>query len=244
MNLQSRVASLGQGGYYHVSFDGKNATGNLFVPATGWWQNWTTQVSPAFILEPGKHIMQVTFDGNGPSGGMGNFNWFAIQPVTLGTASPGSPAMVPGLIQAEDFDAGGKGIAYWNGATSNGGGANYRPGETVYIENCSDAGGGYDVGQTNPGDWLNYTVNIASSGSYTLRVRVATAVGGGVFHLAVDGHRVTPWVSAPETEGWQTWQTLEVPAVKLPQGLHTLQLVMDSGGYYNTVGNFNWFSLQ
>lgn len=244
MNLQSRVASLGQGGYYHVSFDGKSATGNLFVPATGWWQNWTTQVSPAFMLEPGKHIMQLTFDGNGPSGGMGNFNWFAIQPVTLGTASPGSPAMVPGLIQAEDFDAGGKGIAYWNGATSNGGGANYRPGETVYIENCSDAGGGYDVGQTNPGDWLNYTVNIASSGSYTLRVRVATAVGGGVFHLAVDGHRVTPLVSVPETEGWQTWQTLEVPAVKLPQGLHTLQLVMDSGGYYNTVGNFNWFSLQ
>ena len=91
---------------------------------------------------------------------------------------------------------------------------------------------------------LNYTVTIASSGSYTLRVRVATAVGGGVFHLAVDGHRVTPLVSVPETEGWQTWQTLEVPAVKLPQGLHTLQLVMDSGGYYNTVGNFNWFSLQ
>jgi len=244
VNLQARVASLGQGGYYHVSFDGKNATGNLFVPATGWWQNWTTQVSPAFHLEPGRHMMQLTFDGNGPIGGMGNFNWFAIQPVTAGTAYPASPAAIPGTIQAEDFDAGGKGVAYWNGAASNGGGANYRPGETVYIEDCSDAGGGFDVGQTNPGDWLDYTVNIASAGTYTLRVRVATAVGGGVFHLAVDGRSVTPLISVPETEGWQTWQTLEVLDVQLPRGVHTLQLVMDSGGYYNTVGNFNWFSIQ
>ena len=244
MNLQARVASLGQGGYYHVSFDGKNATDNLFVPATGWWQNWTTQVSPAFLLQPGQHIMQVTFDGNGPTGGMGNFNWFAIQPVTASVPSSGSAAQIPGTIQAEDFDNGGKGIAYWNGAGSNGGGANYRPGETVYIETCSDTGGGYDVGSTTPGDWLNYTVNIVSAHLYTFSVRVATAVGGGVFHLAVDGHPVTPPISVPETEGWQTWQTLQVPNVELPAGTHTLQLVMDSGGYYNTIGNFNWFSLQ
>jgi hypothetical protein len=100
------------------------------------------------------------------------------------------------------------------------------------------------VGQTNPGDWLNYTVNIASAGTYTLHVRVATDVGGGVFHLAVDGQRVTPPISVPQTNGWETWQTLDIPNVHLPQGPHTLQLVMDSGGYYNTVSNFNWFSLD
>jgi len=30
----------------------------------------------------------------------------------------------------------------------------------------------------------------------------------------------------------------------LPEGLHTLQLVMDTGGFYNTIGNFDSFSLQ
>jgi hypothetical protein len=30
----------------------------------------------------------------------------------------------------------------------------------------------------------------------------------------------------------------------LPGGIHTLQMVMDTGGYYNTVSNFNWFSLD
>ncbi len=243
-NLQARVASLGQGGYYHVSFDGQDATGNLFVPVTNAFQTYTTMVSPTFTLQPGKHIMQVTFDGNGPTGGMGNFNWFAVQPVTTGTAYSASAAAIPGQIEAENFDAGGKSLAYWNGATSNGGGANYRPGETVYIESCSDTNGGYDVGNTSPGDWLNYTVNIARAGSYTFQARVATDVGGGVFHLAVDGHRVTPPISVPQTNGWETWQTLSVPNVQLPAGQHTLQLVMDTGGFYNTVGNFNWFSLQ
>ena len=245
MNLQARVASLGQGGYYHVSFDGGDVTGTMFVPPTGWWQNWTTQVSPQFQLTPGQHIMQVTFDGNGPTGGMGNFNWFSVQPVTgAGTAFGTAPAAVPGVIQAENFDSGGKNVAYFNGAASNGGGANYRPGETVYIESSSDTGGGYDVGQTQPGDWLNYTVDIQRAGSYAFSARVATDVGGGVFHLAVDGQRVTPPISVPQTNGWQTWQTLQVPDVALPSGVHTLQLVMDSGGFYNTVGNFNWISLK
>lgn len=243
-NLGARVANYGTGGYFHVSFDGQNATGTLLVPNTGWWENFVTLVSPAFRLEPGKHTMQVTLDSNGPSGGMGNFNWFAVEPIPVGTPFPAAAPTIPGTIQVENFDAGGKGVGYWTGATSNSGGAIYRPGEAISIETCSDAGGGYDVGNLNPGDWLNYTVDIAAARKYTLNARVAIAVGGGVFHLAVDGRRVTPPISVPETGGWQTWQTLTVPNVDLPAGTHTLQLVIDSGGFYNTVGNLNWISLQ
>lgn len=243
-NLQSRVASLGPGGYWHLEFDGRNMTGNQFTPATYGWQTWTTMVSPSFTLAAGRHVMRVVFDGNGPTGGMGNFNWFSLQPPTASTGFPSGPATIPGQIQMENFDGGGKGAAYWNGNTQNNGGANYRPGETVYIENCSDTGGGYDVGSTNPGDWLNYAVDIEHAGLYTLSVRVATQVAGGVFHLAVDGQNVSGPISVPQTNGWQTWQTLTVPGIRLPAGMHTLQMVMDTGGYYNTIGNFNWFSLE
>jgi Carbohydrate binding module (family 6) len=242
--FQTRVASNGQGGYYHVSFDGRNVTGTMFTPSTGAWQTFTTMVSPAFYLDPGNHVMQVTFDGNGPSGGMGNFNWYSVQPFQASTQFSGASGAIPGTIEAENFDSGGKGLAYWNGATKNGGGANYRPGETVDIEACTDTNGGYDVGQTNPGDWLNYSVTIASPGTYTLHTRVATDVGGGVFHLTVDGQNVSGPISVPQTNGWQTWQTIDTPGIQLPQGKHTLQLVMETGGYYNTVANFNWFSLS
>jgi O-glycosyl hydrolase len=243
-NLQARVASLGQGGYWHAEFDGRNVTGNLFTPATGWWQNWTTLTSPAFLLNAGRHVMRISLDGNGPSGGMGNFNWFAVAPFVASAPFTGAPSTIPGQIEMENYDGGGKGSAYWNGNTQNSGGANYRPGDTVYIESSSDTGGGYDVGSTNPGDWLNYTVDIAQARTYTLHVRVATDVGGGVFHLAVDGQNVSGLISVPQTNGWQTWQTLDIPGVRLPAGRHTLQMVMDTGGYYNTVANFNWFSLD
>ena len=183
-NLQARVASSGPGGYYHVSFDGQDATGNLFVPQTNAFQTYTTMVSPSFHLQPGQQVMQVTLDGNGPTDSMGNFNWFSVVPPTPSAAFGGTPAPIPGLVQAENFDTGGKGVGYWNGATTNAGGAKYRPGETVSIETSTDTGGGFDVGSTNPGDWLNYSVNIASAGTYTLHVRGASAVGGGVFHLA------------------------------------------------------------
>ena len=242
--LQARVASLGPGGYFHVSFDGENKTGTLYTPVTNDFQRYTTLVSPAFNLQPGHHTMQVTFDGNGPTGGMGNFNWFAVQPFTASTPFNGTAAAIPGRIEAENFDAGGKGLAYWNGAMSNNGGANARPGETVYIEACSDTGGGFDVGQTEPGAWLNYTVDIAATGTYIMHARVATAVGGGYFHLALDGEAVTGRISVPQTNGFQTWQTLDIPGVRLPQGRHTLQLVMDLGGFYNAVGNFNWIAFD
>ncbi len=243
-NFAARVASLGPGGYYHVTFDNQNVTGTLFTPMTGAFQTYTTMVSPNFQLAAGRHVMQVTLDGNGPTGGMGNFNWFSIQKPTASTPFPGNPAAIPGQIEVENFDAGGKTIGYWNGAAANTGAANYRPGETVYIEPTTDTGGGYDIGQNDPGDWLNYSVDIAAARAYTLQVRIATEVGGGVFHLAADGQRVTPGIPVPQTNGWQTWQTLTIPDVQLPAGKHTLQLVMDSGGFYNTVGNFNWFSLQ
>ncbi len=242
-NMQARVASLGPGGYYHVSFDGLNATGNLFVPLTGGFQTYATMTSPSFLLAPGRHVMQVTLDSNGPTGGLGNFNWFQFQPPAASTAFNG-PHAVPGLVQFEDFDSGGKGTAYWNGAQQAGGGANYRPGETVYIEACSDTGGGYDIGQTEPGSWLNYAVNIAQTRAYTLHVRIATAVGGGAFHFALDGRQVTPVISVPQTNGFQTWQTLDIPNVPLPSGQHTLQFVVDTGGFYNAAGNFNYFSLD
>ena len=75
--------------------------------------------------------MQVTLGGNGPTGGMGNFNWFGGAGTGAEYSFTGSPQSMPGQIQVENLRHGRQGPAYWNGATYNGGGANYRPGDTV-----------------------------------------------------------------------------------------------------------------
>ena len=43
----------------------------------------------------------------------------------------------------------------------------------VDIESTTDTGGGYNVGRTRPGEWLKYSVTVASAGTYDLDVRVA-----------------------------------------------------------------------
>jgi hypothetical protein len=65
-------------------------------------------------------------------------------------------------------------------------------------------------------------------------------VGGGVFDLAVEGQNVSGLISMPQTNGWQTWQTLR--RSRRPPPPHAAD--GDTGGYYNTVGNFNWFSFD
>ncbi len=140
---------------------------------------------------------------------------------------------------------GSEGVAYFNPELfSQPDASPYRPGESGALESTSDIGGGYDVGNTNPGDWLNYTVNIAAARSYTLQVRVASGVPGGTLHLACDGRTVTQSISVPWTTGWETFETLEVSDVKLPAGIHVLQLVMDNPGVYSAIAKFNWFALN
>lgn len=243
-SIQSRLASFYGGTFYHVNVDGRDVTGNLYWPNTGGWQNWMTAGSPAFPLAAGKHVLRYEFDSNNSNGGFGNFNWFQLAPSGPGTSQPfgGTAAEVPGTIQVENFDTGGKNAAYYNSST--GDASVYRTSDTVGVESTQDTGAGYDVGNTSPGDWLNYTVNIAPAKQYTLHVRVASGVPGGTFHLACDGRKVTRSISVPFTNGWETFETLDIPGVELPSGVHVLQLVMDNPGVYPAIGNFNWFSLD
>jgi Carbohydrate binding module (family 6) len=236
-NLSARVAVQGGGRNFHVEVDGKDVTGTLTVPDTGWWQNWRTITSPPFSLRAGPRTLRIVFDSDG-----GNLNWISLQPVATSAPFPGTPIALPGVVQAEDFDAGGEGVGYGEIGPENNG-AQYRA-EGVDVESSTDDGGGFDVGWTDPGEWLSYTVQIAEEREYTLKVRVASLAPGGTFHLTLDGKDVTGPVNLPGTDGWQSWKTLEIPGVALPAGRHVLRLVMDSSGYWGAVGNFNWISAE
>jgi len=153
----------------------------------------------------------------------------------------GTPAPVPGTIQAEDFDTGGLHIGYITSDNTNHGGE-YRPDEGVSIEKSTDFGEGYDVSWTKAGDILNYRVNVAADGTYPLKVRVASPLGGGWFHLGVDGKNATGGIMVPSTGGGQTWTTLKTN-ITVTKGSHLLQLQMDLNGWDGTVGNFNWIQI-
>ncbi len=148
----------------------------------------------------------------------------------------GDPWVLPARIQAENYDAGGEGVAFHDLDATNNGGL-YRPGEGVDIEACTDTGGGFNVGWTNPGEWMEYTVQPLGTGSYTLTARVSSLSGGGQFRVYFNGIDKTGAVNVASTGGWQTWTTLSMN-VSLAAGTQVMRFAPTISGF-----NVNWLEL-
>lgn len=145
---------------------------------------------------------------------------------------------LPGTIEAENYDLGGEGVAYHDSDAVNQGGA-YRN-DGVDIQTSSDVGGGYQVGWTADGEWLQYTVD-ASPGCYHFTARVASALTQPMrMGVQLDGEPLGE-VDVPGTGGWYNFVNVAIPNVGIApggQGRH-MRLEIIRGGF-----NINWFRLD
>jgi hypothetical protein len=157
-------------------------------------------------------------------------------PLTVGlsgtgaAAYGGTPAAVPGTVQAANYDTGGQGAAY-NVTSVNGTANSYRP-DGVDLETCSDTGCGYDLGWTASGQWFKYTIDVATAGTYTVSFRLASPSGvTDALHIASStGANLSGSINAPDTGGWQDWATV-TGSVTLPAGVQTLTVDQDNAGW-------------
>ena len=142
----------------------------------------------------------------------------------------GTPAAVPGTGYAANYDTGGQGVAY-NVTAVNGSANSYRS-DGVDLEVCADSGCGYDIGWTATGQWFNYTVDVATAGTYTVSLRLAapTAVTDALHIANSSGANLSGDVTAPATGGYQDWTTVTT-TVTLPAGVQTLTVDQDNGGW-------------
>ena len=142
----------------------------------------------------------------------------------------GTPAAVPGTVQAENYDTGGQGVAY-NVSSTNGTDNSYRS-DGVDLETTSDTGGGNDLGWTGTGQWFKYTVNVATAGTYNVSLRVAApnAVTDALHIANSSGTNLSGNVNIASTGGWQTWTTVNA-TVTLAAGTQTLTVDQDNGGW-------------
>lgn len=235
-----RLASSGSGGTLHLEVDGSNTSGAVPVPYTGGWQIWAIATVRQMPLTAGTHRLRVVFDTNGSTGGVANVNRIDFSPSGGSTPYAGTPVTVPGRIEAENFDNGGPSIAYVD-TTSGNRGATYRQTD-VDIEDTADVGGGWDIGWTRPGEWLQYTVNVTATGTYTVELRVASPSTGGAVRVEVDDVDVTGSWTVPNTGGWQVWDTMRRAGVNLTAGQHRLRLVFVSAGT-NGIANVNFLNV-
>jgi hypothetical protein len=240
-DIEARVASNGLGGRFHIEVNGVDRTGPLTIPDTRGWQAWTTIRRSGVSLAAGPQVWRIVMDSVGATtGAVGNINWVRVtRPSgTTSTAFGGTAVALPGLLEAENFDSGGEGVAYHDLTTGNTGGQ-YRT-TNVDIQAASDTGGGYTLGWVGAGEWLNYTVNLGATGTYTFEVRVASLGAGGTFHIEVDGVDKTGPLAVADTGGWQTWATIRLANIGLNAGPQVLRLVLDTNGAGGAVANFNY----
>jgi hypothetical protein len=153
----------------------------------------------------------------------------------------GEPTAVPGRIEAEKYDDTGDDEAYGSFVPDYGGSAS----DTLYnypqvLPIAGNEGASYVP--TAGGQWMNYTVNVASSGSYTFEARVASPGGGSTFHFEVDGVDVTGPIYIPNTGSGDAYQFVAVNDIRLEAGRRVVRLVIHGVGAGK--GNFDYFTVS
>ncbi|MEM7391530.1 MAG: carbohydrate-binding protein, partial [Verrucomicrobiota bacterium] len=193
-----------------VEYDFEETSGNPGGTDSG-WQTSTNYVDTG--LAPNR-LYTYTVRMRDAEGNPG----MASAPAAVSTTDPsqmpfGGPALaIPGTIEAEDYDLGGAGFAYHDGDPGNNGGA-YRT-DDVDLENASE--GGFNVGWTADGEWLEYTVDV-EPGPYDITARYASDAAGGRLRILLNGEELG-LLDTPNTGGWQAWQTAGTNNVSLPGG--------------------------
>lgn len=193
-----RVASLSGGGMLQLEKQGSGQLfGQLAVPSTGAWQNWTT-IKHSVRLDAGTQTLAT----KALAGGF-NVNWLEIKSLTTPPPPPGFSV----TIQAEDYTQM-SGVQTEN-TTDTGGGKN-----VGWIDN-GDWMSYAEVNIPRAGTYtIEYRVASLSSGG---RLQLERAGGSPVFGQ----------ISFNATGGWQNWttvkQTVQLPAGNQRFGLLALQ---------------------
>ncbi len=127
--------------------------------------------------------------------------------------------LVPGRVQAEDYF--------------------FQTG--VQLENASDLGGGQNVGYLDNGDYMDYNIDVAQGGTYSVTYRTASQQAGQLeFQLlgANGGVNTLHRVDFAATGDWQSWANT-TKVLNLPEGLQQIRLLVTKSPF-----NMNWFEFD
>ncbi|WP_223148894.1 carbohydrate-binding protein [Aquimarina sp. RZ0] len=212
-----------QSGAMRVELNEQDITGTITIPATGGWQNWITVHKQNVTLTAGIQVMRVYM-----LSGEFNLNYVDISQNNPSAQTPfnGVPVTIPGIVEFEDYDNGGEGIAYHD-LTANNEGTAYRD-EDADIEPCSE--GGYNIGWVDTGEWLEYTLNITKTAMYDFSIRSASEQSG-TMRIELDGQDITGNIDIPATRGWQHWNTVRVKNKELTSGQKVMRIYITSGEF-------------
>jgi CubicO group peptidase (beta-lactamase class C family) len=103
----------------------------------------------------------------------------------------------------------------------------------IQVQETADEGGGDNVGYIETGDWLDYSIEVTSPGTYYVNFRVSSLPGGGRLELR-SGESILTSIDIGSTRAWQKWTTITSRVSLLP-GVQTIRVYAGIGDFA-----FNW----
>ncbi|HEV2545696.1 MAG TPA: carbohydrate-binding protein [Methylobacterium sp.] len=198
-------------------------SGSIANPSTGSYNTFVAREVDDIALDAGTQIVRVTF-----SGGSQDFRSFTLtapsnpQNPFNGTA----PTFTNGVltVDASNFDTGGQGIAY-NDNAGRDGGTTFRAGEAVEFVNSQN-----DIGYIRPGEWVEYTINAPTGGTYDLSFLAKTPLANASIAVSLNGGAALGTAALQDggtSFGAAPFQASEPIGITLAEGVQTLRLTFN-----------------
>jgi len=149
-----------------------------------------------------------------------------------GAAIAGKAIVIPGKIEAENYDLGGSRVSFYDKSSANEGGAYRKDAVDIVALDSADLSKGYALGYTQDGEWLEYTVNVAKTAKYAVELQMATASEKAGVQLFIDNKAVSDSIIAKQGEDWSTYTAVQSQLGEIAAGEHVLKMQI-VGNYVN-----------
>jgi hypothetical protein len=227
------VCTKGNGGKLELHAGSENGTllASMTIPSSSKWQENTFDLSDASGVEDLFFVVK--------QGGFDFDYWYmegAVPPVPQ-TPYNDVAAVIPGKVEAENYDVGGHNKAFYDNDRENQGGA-YREDEVDIVaiddSKCGDAAcTGFAIGYTQADEWMEYTINVSADAKYDITANIATAFETAGMQLFIDDKAITDAITFEKVDSvFTTYKVVDVGSVELKKGEHVLKLLI-TGGYLN-----------
>jgi hypothetical protein len=125
------------------------------------------------------------------------------------------------VIEAEDYNQGGEGVAYHDSDAENHGNTDLRPDEGVDLWNIGD--GVVKIGSVQAGEWVTFNYDFPAAGSYKITLHTATPHDAAGIILYLDGVEIQRWQALPNTGAYSSFTTVDAETT-VDAGVHTIKI--------------------
>ncbi len=132
---------------------------------------------------------------------------------------------LPGTVEMEFYDEGGEGMAFHDSDDLDEG-KKFRTEDGIDIEEYET--GKYALGWTAKGEWVEYTLDVKYTDTYTWTAYAASGSDGSAFKLYIDDKAISETVKVKNSGDWKTFKEYEGKTSELEAGKHILKIGIEA----------------